>query len=455
MNKRVVSLALIYILLVSACAPAATQVTPTSLPPTQLPPTVTKQVTKTPDQPTAAPTQTQVTSVTITYWAWANIQDQVDEWNQAHPEIFVNLEGTMADIDDLTLQANTNIPDVTQIDYSYLPGFITQGVLANLADYGANNVKDQFTPWSWSQVSQGDVVYAYPQDSGPMVMFCNDAILSEYNISAPTTWDEFSTASAELHKVNKSVYLANFSGAAWFFALLWQAGANPFVINGQNITINFTSPEVTRVAKYWDDLIKSGNLMVERDWGETFSAIDIGTLVCWQAGAWGTYYVATSSPLLSGKFKVYKMPQWTAGSKANGNLGGSVVAVPKASAHPKEAAQFAQWLTTDPKVTLEVTNPDKLGLFPVTKATLANQQWLNATFDYWGGQAIRQVMAEAAQEVNPNFTWSPFTSYVFSIFWDDMIPLKVNQMTLEQVMQDLQTKVTQYAKDKGYTVTNP
>ena len=40
---------------------------------------------------------------------------------------------------------------------------------------------------------------------------------------------------------------------------------------------------------------------------------------------------------------------------------------------PKEAAEFAQWLNTDPKPLLELTNPDKAGLFPVTQATLVEQ----------------------------------------------------------------------------------
>jgi multiple sugar transport system substrate-binding protein len=448
MNKRSVFLALICTLMVSACTSTATKVPPT------LPPTVAEQVTNTSVLPTTVPTQIRPITVKLTYWGWANLQKQVDEWNQAHPEIYVNFTLPESDL-NTALLANNNIPDIIQIAYPYLPGYITQGVLANLADYGANDVKDQFIPQVWAQVSQGDAVYAYPQDIGPMVMFCNDAILSKYQISVPTTWDEFTTASADLHNADKFVYLADFFDAYWFFGLLWQAGANPFVINGQNITINFTSPEVTRLAKYWDDLIKSGNLMVEPGYNEIVTAISDGTLVCWQVGAWGTTYISNNSPLFFGKFKIYKMPQWTAGGRANGNDGGSTIAVPKASAHPKEAAQFAQWLTTDAKVTLEVTNPDTAGLFPVTKATLANPEWLNATFDYWGGQAIRQVMAEAAQEVNPNFTWPPFSDYVFSTFGEDMNQVKANQMTVEQIMQDLQTKVTQYAKDKGYTVTNP
>jgi multiple sugar transport system substrate-binding protein len=126
-----------------------------------------------------------------------------------------------------------------------------------------------------------------------------------------------------------------------------------------------------------------------------------------------------------------------------------------ATTHPKEAAMFAQWLNTDPQVALELTNPAKAGLFPVTQATLSNPKWSDVTYDYWSGQAIHQTMAEAAQQVDPNFQWSPFTSFVYSTYADDITKVRAGQMTFEQAMQDLQDKSVAYAKDQGYTVTTP
>jgi len=127
----------------------------------------------------------------------------------------------------------------------------------------------------------------------------------------------------------------------------------------------------------------------------------------------------------------------------------------KASTHPKEAAEFLEWLNTDPKPTLELTNPDKAGLFPVTQMTLSNTQWSDVPYDYWSGQAIHQVMAQAAQQVNPNFGWSPFTSFVYSTYADDLTQVRAGKMTFEQLMQDLQSKSVDYAKQQGFTVATP
>ncbi len=46
-------------------------------------------------------------------------------------------------------------------------------------------MKDQFVPWTWAQVSQGDGVYAYPQDAGPMIQMCNKALLDKHSIDGP------------------------------------------------------------------------------------------------------------------------------------------------------------------------------------------------------------------------------------------------------------------------------
>ena len=427
MKKSLVLMAII-VMLMAACGPAATPSVP----------------------------------VTINFWSWVpHLDEQVAEWNQANPNIQVNYQNAGSGNAEYTklntaLQANSDIPDVVQIEYQFLPSYIAQGVLLNLANYGANDVKSQFVPWTWSQVSQGDGVYAYPQDAGPMVLFCNNGVLDKYNISMPTTWDEFATAAATLHQADPKVYLSNFTAdQGWFFGMLWQSGAQPFIVNGKNITINFTSPEVMRVVKLWGDMIKAGVLSpidtYTDDWN---TAIGNGSIACWQAGAWGTY-ISGYGPTFSGKWKVYLMPQWKAGDKANGNYGGSTDAVMKASAHPKEAAKFAQWLNTDAKVTLELTNPDKAALFPVTNATLSSTNWSDVTYDYWSGQAIHQVMAEAAKEINPNFGWSPFTSFVYTTYADDLTKVRAGSMTFEAAMQDLQDKSVSYAKDQGFTVTTP
>ena len=46
-----------------------------------------------------------------------------------------------------------------------------KGKVTNLVPYGANTYKSKFTPWAWSEVSQGSGVYAMPGDAGMPTSF--------------------------------------------------------------------------------------------------------------------------------------------------------------------------------------------------------------------------------------------------------------------------------------------
>jgi multiple sugar transport system substrate-binding protein len=421
--------------------------------------------------PTAAPAATGTPAPTpavtappnaeqITFWSWVpDINKQVDAFNASHTDVYVNYVNNGNGNTEYAklktaMQAGTDIPDVVQIEYQHLPGFIARGNLANLANFGANDVKGDFVPWTWAQVSQGTGVFAYPQDAGPMIMMCNKAVLTKFGIAAaPKTWDEFATDAATIHKADSKSYLSNFTDdQGWYFGMLWQAGAKPFVVDGANISINFTSTQAVQVAKYWGDLLKSGNLSPAATWSSDWNtALDKGNIACWQAGAWGPESIIPAAPDTKGNWEIELMPQWTADGKSNGNYGGSSIAVTSASQHQKAADEFARWLTTDPAATLALTGGGAQ-LFPVQNSVTSDATWTAAKDDFFGGQTTHQVMAAAMAQVDPSFGWSPFTDFVYSAYATDLVQVHSGKMTFEALMNDLQTKSVQYAKDQGFTV---
>jgi multiple sugar transport system substrate-binding protein len=396
--------------------------------------------------------------VEITFWSWVpKIEDEVNDFNESHPDIKVNYVNAGGGADHyaklkVAIEAQTDIPDVVQIEFQHVPSFIAHGDLLDLAEFGANEIKDQFVPWTWAQVSQGDGVYAYPQDAGPMILMCNQELLDKHGLAAPTTWAEFGEAAAKLHEADANAYLTNFTAdPGHFFGLLWQSGARPFALDGQNITINFTSPEVMRVAELWGELITSGNLSpvdtYTSDWN---TALANGSIACWTSGAWGPALIESAAADQAGQWQVFLMPQWTAGGKVNGNYGGSTSAVMKATAHPKEAETFARWLNTDPTTVLDLTV--SAALFPVTQPALSNPAWADYKPDFWGGQETHKIMAEGAQQVDVSFGWGPFTDFVYTTYSDELNAVKAGTITFEQAMENMQNKATTYATDQGFTV---
>jgi len=156
-------------------------------------------------------------AVKITFWAWVpGLGRAVTAFNQSHPGICVTQEDVGAGDPEYVaitnaLKAGSGAPDVAEVEYDELPSFIVTKSVDNLVPYGANNYKSDFVPWAWQEVSQGSSVYAIPGDAGPMAFYYNSALLAKYHIAPPTTWAEFATAAATLHKDDPSAYMTNFS----------------------------------------------------------------------------------------------------------------------------------------------------------------------------------------------------------------------------------------------------
>ena len=96
--------------------------------------------------------------VTLTLWDWVpGAANSVALWNSTHPNIQVKLENVGAGPTEYNklytaIKAN-NEPDLAQVEFQLMPTFETTGSLVDLSQYGANDVKSQFVPWTWQQVS--------------------------------------------------------------------------------------------------------------------------------------------------------------------------------------------------------------------------------------------------------------------------------------------------------------
>jgi len=145
--------------------------------------------------------------VKLTFWAWVTgVDKSVALWNSTHP----NIQATLANVGSSTteydklftaIKAN-NEPDLAQVEFQFLPTFETTASLVDLSQYGANDVKDQFVPWTWSQVSLGNAVYAIPEDSGPLALWYRQDVFQKYHLPVPTTWAQFADDAAKLHDAN-------------------------------------------------------------------------------------------------------------------------------------------------------------------------------------------------------------------------------------------------------------
>jgi multiple sugar transport system substrate-binding protein len=399
--------------------------------------------------------------VTLTLWSWVpDLQQQVDMFQTAHPNIKVNLVNAGQGSAEYTklrtaLTAGSGAPDVAQVEFQLIPSFRVTGDLIDIAKYGADKLKSDYVDWAWAQVTDGGAVYAVPWDSGPMGLLYREDILKQHNIAVPTTWDEFAVAARKLHAADPKVFLTNFppNEGGVLTGLAWQAGSRPFQIKDKtSVTVRLDDPAALKMAQYWGGLLSEGVVSHEPDFtDEWYQGLNNGRYAAWVTAAWGPVFLSGSAKSTAGKWRAAPLPQWTAGEKVSANWGGSTLAVTKQTKHPAEAAELAMWLMHDPQVTKLYTT--KQFLFPVLKSLLSSSEFVDQKSDFYGGQAVNQVFGPAASQVDVSFQWSPFQDFVYSTMNDEVGKAVTGQQSLPDALRAVQRKTTEYAKQQGFTVT--
>ncbi|HEY2689353.1 MAG TPA: extracellular solute-binding protein [Streptosporangiaceae bacterium] len=396
--------------------------------------------------------------VTLTFWSWVpGIQQSVNLWNKSHPNIHVNLDevtsgnaGTYAKMFS-ALQAG-NAPDLGQVEYATLPNFEHVNGLVDLSKYGASSVKQNFVPWTWTQVTLGSAVEAIPQDTGPMGLFYRTDLFKKYGLTVPTTWAQYMSDAKKLHAANPNAYIAAFpaNDAQWFAGLAWQAGAKWFSTSGDTWVTGINDAPSTQVANFWQQLISQHLVKVEPDFAsEWYKDLSDGTLLTWPTAVWGENTLITNAAPTKGNWRVAAMPNWGA-TPSNGNWGGSTTVVFSGSKHPAQAAQFAMWLNTSQQsITGLIT---KGGLYP---ADVAGQQQpaANSPVAFYGGQNIWKVFQANGKLVNTSFQWGPIMNTTFTQMQDGFgKSTSSSSGSLAQVLASTQSQTITTMKKQGFSV---
>lgn len=398
----------------------------------------------------------------ITFWAWVpGMSRAVNAFNASHPNICVTLQdpgagtGEYVPLDN-ALKAGTGAPDVAEVEFDLLPSYEIQHYLVNLVPYGADKYKPNFATWAWSQVSQGDAVYAMPSDFGPMGFYYDQATLSKYHITPPSTWAEFARDAIKLHAANPKAYLINFpaNDPQWLMDMMAQAGAWPFKYSGgANLTINWTGPAQMAFASYWQKLIDQKAVGTIADLStEMNTDLDNGVLAGAIYSAWAPSYFAPTVKHSMGQWRAAALPQWNSGASIGSDWGGSTYPVFSQSKHPAEAAAFSEWLTaTDASWNIVKTPPSSL--FPTYLPTLQSTSFKNLQYPISGTSAPNQVFSSGALSI-PQTPWPPFMTQVLNQGGTTFGAVVTGKQTLAQAFAAFQQQEVAYAKSQGFNVTS-
>lgn len=390
------------------------------------------------------------TDVELTFTSWLpGIDEAVDIWNEENPAIQVTVQtgpnGNGGTYQNFFNQIEAgNAPDLGQIEYDALPNFRVQDGLVNIAECeGIAGAQSTFIDWTWSQVTFGEEnsVYAVPQDIGPEALYYRADLFEAAGIEVPETWEDYAAAAALIRA--QGGYITNFSQSDinGFAGLVWQNGGQWFENDGNEWSVTMDSPESTEVAEYWQSLIEEDLVAAYPPWTDEWNAAyNSGELWTWVSAVWGANTISSGAPDTAGNWAVAPMPQWTAGESAAGNWGGSSTAVLKGSRYPYEAAQFALWLNSDADALTAMNRT--ANIYPAT-VDGGSLPAFSEGLEFYGGQNIYDVFAEAAANVNPDFTWGPTMTQTYTDVADGFSAALAGSSTVLDALLDGQAKTIQ------------
>ncbi|NQX35019.1 ABC transporter substrate-binding protein [Herbiconiux sp. VKM Ac-2851] len=291
--------------------------------------------------------------ITLEYWSWApNIEKIVDVWNQANPDIQVNVNTSVASTEIVAKLAAAkqagSLPDVSNTTYENLPNLVTSEIASDVTDIMGDREAKTAAP-AWNLTTFGDANYAVPQGTAPMFLYYRADIFEQYGLTAPTTWDEYAATAAALHAADPAKYLATFpaNDAQLFAALSQQAGAEWWSQDDGDWSVGIDDPASQKVADYWQGLVADGSIATfKTNTPEWQAALADGTLASWLGAVWTPPILHNNAPDTVGKWAAVPLPQWTPNDPSSGVLGGSGTIVTTGAKHPEQAKQFALWLNT-------------------------------------------------------------------------------------------------------------
>ncbi|WP_156888152.1 ABC transporter substrate-binding protein [Microbacterium indicum] len=393
----------------------------------------------------------------LTVWAWdTTIPDVAAAYEDAHPGVTIDVENVGTGADQYTalsnaITAGSGGPDLAQIEYFALPQYAIGDSLADLSEFGADDLADTYATGPWSSVTYGgDGVYGLPLDSGPMALFYNQSVFDEYDLEVPTTWQEFLDTARKLHEANPDMYLAADAGDAGFTtSMIWQAGGQPFQVDGTNVSIDFSDEGSQEFATFWQQLVDEDLLAPIAGWtDEWYQGLGDGTIATLPTGAWMPGNFESGVPQASGDWRVAAMPTWNEGEAANSENGGSAMSVMAGSENQALAYDFLDFMAAGDGVQIRIDG----GGFPATTADLESDEFLNKEFDYFGGQKANEILSQASADVVEGWQYLPFQAYANTVFPDSVGQAYLGNTTIADGLASWQSTLESYGSEQGFTM---
>jgi ABC-type glycerol-3-phosphate transport system substrate-binding protein len=278
----------------------------------------------------------------------AAVDDIVAAWNEANPEIQVELrQGSWDNVHDelVTQFAGGTAPDIIHDESADIMGFAEQGYLADLSPFFSEELVADIPEGVWEAVTAADgSVVAAPTLMQSYVVFANVAAFEEAGVELPTgdtlAWDDFEALAGEL--TSDDAYGLGWglrSPTATIMNLALGFGGDFFTIEGEDVTFEAGDAELEVPRRIHDLAYEAGSLdpvTLTLSGSDTLPGFIGGDYAMYVGGNFTAQQLVDGAPDL----EWVVLPPLAGTEGANQAANPQTLSVAAESEHPEEAAAF-------------------------------------------------------------------------------------------------------------------
>ena len=356
----------------------------------------------------------------------------------------------------MALMNKDNFPDIAYVDHVFVQRLAYDGLIGNLSDYGADEVKDKFIDSLWSTTQFNGGTYALPMSANVLTVAYNKALLTKVlgkeftDADMPKNWTEYMAIGKKIEEYNTA---NNLTGNNKLYLTTVPAGTG----NESMGAMFFMSYAARSGGRLMNDNLTAMELATEQNKSAAAKIKQLGDLG----------YTTTSfseSKFETGKVAFIEMGPWklidysrisasqndicdirytnvfplSSGGQTQGALGLYSLVMTKKTKNAALAADFIKYLTTSDEI--QLAHNTVQNLMPTTKTAIANEYYQTAEWSVFINQ-LNNIVARPGSAAWPAIQRS-LAEYVTQLVTGDKngVPdqLDAIEIQLNEALEDLE-----------------
>ena len=382
--------------------------------------------------------------VEIVFWhrmtgPWKTSLDKViDDFNKSQDQYEVKgiTQGSIDQLKQKVMAAarSKSLPTITQIPYTSIPDYITQGLLEQVS-FTSDQKKDIYPAILSSTQYKGDT-YSVPFADSTQLLFINDQLAKKYNLKAPKSWDEVKEIGEQLKKDGIAAMSLDQSYDMILESMANQAGY-PFVTKDGKA--NLSKPDVVNAAQTILDLKKEGYLKTAEE-DRYGSVAMLNNKAVFGIGSSANIGEFKNRAKDGQTFSTAVIPSYK-GKDGDVISANNLVLFKSASQEQKKGAKAFFNYLLKPEVAAEWA--EKSGYVPMTKSAMKEKSYQ----DYIAKNPSYKAVEDSIENAYASNQFSGYDNFRTKMLSAIDSTLTTNT-TAEKALTDLQTQTESILKDK-------